>query len=130
LAVCEDTSCSGPHVVLVVEDDAGLRRGLERILQRAGLRVLSYASAESLLAAGGLAGATCLILDIQLPRMNGFELLTRLAQNFKLPPVILITALDGGEARAKAEPAVSVLLTKPFSGRALLQAIRAAIPAL
>ena len=54
------------------------------------------------MASDTLQGVGCLIVDVQLPEMNGFELHTRLATMTALPPVMFITAFDSPEARAQA----------------------------
>jgi DNA-binding response OmpR family regulator len=62
--------------------------------------------------------------------MNGFELHTRLATMIVLPPVVFITAFDSPEARAQALVAGAVaFLTKPFSGRTLLETVRRVLAA-
>ena len=84
----------------------------------------------ALLASDTLQGAGCLIVDVQLPVMNGFELHARLATMTVLPPVMFITAFDSPEARAQALAAGAVaFLTKPFSGRTLLETVRRVLAA-
>ena len=116
--------------VVIVEDDASLSRALRRILRLGGIGATSYVSGEALLASDTLAGVGCLVLDVQLPEMSGFELRTRLATMTSLPPVVFITAFDTPEARAQALAAgAAAFLTKPFSGRALLETIRRVLAA-
>jgi FixJ family two-component response regulator len=111
--------------VVIVEDDASLSRALMRILRLGGIGATSYVSGEALLASDTLAGVGCLVLDVQLPEMSGFELRTRLATMTVLPPVVFITAFDTPEARAQALAAGAAgFMTKPFSGRALLETVR------
>jgi FixJ family two-component response regulator len=110
--------------VVIVEDDASMNRALARILRLGGIEAKSYVSGEALLASDTLQGAACLIVDVQLPEMNGFELRARLATMTVLPPVMFITAFDSPEARAQALEAGAVaFLTKPFSGRTLLETV-------
>lgn len=111
--------------VVIVEDDASMSRALARILRLGGIDAKTYVSGEALLASDTLEGVGCLIIDVQLPEMNGFELHTRLATMTVLPPVVFITAFDSPEARAQALAAGAVaFLTKPFSGRTLLETVR------
>ncbi len=70
----------------------------------------------------------CLIIDLQLPGLNGFGLRERLAAAGPLPPVIFISAFDEPETRVQAAELGAQFLTKPFSGRALLEAIRKSAP--
>jgi FixJ family two-component response regulator len=117
-----------PHNIVLVEDDEGLRSALVRILELAGFRVESYASAEDALAAGAAARAGCIVCDVYLPRESGFTLCRRLSQGGARPPVIFITAHDLPAVRAEAEAlGAANCLIKPFPGRALVEAVRAAL---
>jgi FixJ family two-component response regulator len=114
--------------VVIVEDDPSMSRALARILRLGGIGAKAYVSGEVLLASANLEGVGCLIVDVQLPEMSGFELRTRLATMVALPPVIFITAFDSPEARAQALAAgAAAFLTKPFSGRTLLETVRRAL---
>jgi FixJ family two-component response regulator len=112
-----------PPIIVVVEDDASMRQALERILQAGGFTAVSFASAEEALEAD--AAADCLVLDIHLPGMSGFELYRRLALAGKELPAIFITARDEPAVREEAEKlgGAGSYLPKPFSGRDLLDAI-------
>jgi len=110
--------------VLVVEDDDGLREAIEVLLDAAGIKTACYASAEALLAAHAFADALCIISDIKLPEMSGFELLAELRARGNSPPVIVITAHDAPGVRADAARyGAAAYLAKPFLGTALLAAI-------
>ena len=116
--------------VIIVEDDLSMSQALERILRLGGRTSVTYTSAEALLASNGMEAASCLILDVQLPRLGGFELYERLSQRGFVPPVIFITAFDDPDVRAKANAAGAVaFLAKPFSGRTLLETIDRALKA-
>ena len=84
-----------------------------------------FATAEAALEGGATETADCLILDIHLPGISGFELYRQLAHSEKAIPVIFITARDELAVRDEAESlgGVGSYLPKPFSGRDLLQAI-------
>jgi FixJ family two-component response regulator len=114
----------GPETVVVVEDDASMSQAMERILRLAGLAPVAFASGEDAYSSPAVKEAVCLIIDLQLPGMNGFALRERLAAAGALPPVIFISAFDEPEARAQAAHLGTTFLSKPFSGRALLEAIR------
>jgi FixJ family two-component response regulator len=119
-----------PSAVIVVEDDASVSQALTRILRLAGMTPIVYSSAESFLDGGADWDASCLIIDIQLPGLNGFALRERLASTRSLPPVIFMTAFDEPEARAQATAVGAfAFLSKPFSGRALLDIIERAVGA-
>jgi FixJ family two-component response regulator len=121
---------SESRMVVVVEDDPSMSQALERILRLGGVTAVSFVSGEALLASDSMSNARCLIVDVQLPGINGFELRERLSTMIVLPPVIFITAFDEPEARAQAVNAGAVaFLAKPFSGRALLETVNRVLDA-
>lgn len=114
--------------IVVVEDDAGMSKALVRLLRAAGFQPKSFASAEELLQTDAADEADCLVLDIQLPGVSGFELRRRLATLGQNVPVIFITAQDEASTRAEAEQLDCIAyFRKPFRGSALLEAIRQAL---
>lgn len=114
--------------VVVVEDDEGMSQAIERVLRAGGFVTASFASAEAALEAGGAAASACLVLDIYLPGMSGFELYQRLASAGKRLNAIFITGCDQPHIRREAERlGANAYLPKPFSGEALLDAVRQAI---
>ena len=116
---------TGRPVALVVEDDPGVQRAMGRILDLGGYDPRLYGSAEELLGLGaGVAAAALLIVDVQLPRMNGLALVEQLRQRQALPPVIFVSASDDPQLPAQAASLGATLLQKPFSGRALLDTAR------
>jgi FixJ family two-component response regulator len=131
MGMLEDMTPDDFPMIVVVEDDASMSQAIERILRAGGFTAKTFASAETALAAGAAATADCLVLDIQLPGMSGFELYQRLACGGVDFPVIFITAHD--EPRIRDEAArmgAWDYLPKPFSGRTLLQAVAQAIDAV
>lgn len=115
-------SCSG--TVIVVEDDPSMCQALRRILRLGEFVPLMYGSGEDLLRANIAEEAVCMVIDVQLPGMNGFALYDRLAEKANVGPVIFITAFDEPEMRALAARRHSAYVPKPFSGSALLEMIR------
>ena len=112
------------NVVVVVDDDEGVRQAFQRVLEAAGFAPRVFASAESLLDSGDAPGAACLILDVQLPGISGFELCRQLrAGAGPAPPVVFITAHDSPSARDHARTLGAGYLSKPVTGRALLGAV-------
>jgi FixJ family two-component response regulator len=71
---------------VVVEDDAGMSRATGRLLRAAGFQTLAFVSAEALLQANALTREACLVLDIYLPGLSGFELHRRLVESSASPP--------------------------------------------
>jgi two-component system response regulator FixJ len=111
-------------LVLVVEDDDGMREAIESLLDAAGISNTAYASAEALLAGGAIDRASCVVSDIKLPAMSGLELLGALRARGGQPPVIVITAHDVPGLRLEAQRlGAAAFLAKPFVGNALLTAI-------
>ncbi len=115
-----------PYIV-VVEDDAGMSKAIERLLRAAGFKPGCFASAEELLQTDATESAACLVLDIHLPGLSGLELRRCLVTSGREKPVIFITGQDEASLRDEARRLGCAYLHKPFEGRALLEAIRRAI---
>ena len=113
--------------IVVVEDDAGMSKAIERLLRAAGFHSRSFASAEELLQTEAAASADCLILDIHLPGISGLELGRRLVTAKRPKPIIFITGQDEARLQNEARGLGCAYLRKPFQGKALLEAIRRAI---
>ena len=110
--------------VLIVEDEENARRGYEQLLQRWGCEVLSVGTAEDALAKFGSFQPDTLIADVELPGMNGLDLLGQLGTELTDVPAIIITG-KGSEERAVAaiEAGAFWYIEKPLKGpvlRALL----------
>ncbi|WP_321789651.1 response regulator [Paraburkholderia sp. J94] len=111
---------------MIIEDDAGLRRAIERLLSLSGFDTHSFTSAEDPGASTWASSARCLIVDIQLPGASGLAFYEALPQI--RPPAIFVTAFDGPANRqAVARAGGHILLAKPFLGRDLLDAVRDAL---
>ena len=116
--------------VAVVDDDTSFLRSQERLLRAAGFEPLGYPSGESFLQESPRPPLDCVILDLRLGPMTGFDLARRLAVDGPRVPVIFITAHDEPEACAQARQlGCAAYLRKPFSAQSLIAAIRRAIAA-
>ncbi|SOE86907.1 Response regulator receiver domain-containing protein [Burkholderia sp. YR290] len=114
------------QLIVVVEDDAGMRRALQRLLRASGFRTLLFESAEALETANGANGAGCLLLDVQLPGASGPLYYGRLGQD--RPPAVFITSHDSPATRSAVfDAGGNELLTKPFVVKDLLDAITRAM---
>ena len=116
------------NLISVIDDDESIRRTTSRLIESFGFRAAAFESAESFLSSGRLNDASCLIVDVQMPGMNGLQLQCQLAAANCRIPIIFITAYDDNESRRRAMQAGAVaFLGKPFSGEQLLQWIRSTI---
>ena len=107
-------------IIAIVDDDASVRRSLARVLRAAGFATETFTSAREFLVWLPDAQAACLVLDVHLDGMSGFELQKRLAV-----PVLFITAHDDPVTRARLETSGAIgHLWKPFDEDALLRAVR------
>jgi DNA-binding NtrC family response regulator len=114
--------------VYVVDDDVSVREALSSLIRSAGLRVRTFASASELLGRLEQEQPGCLVLDIQLPDISGFELQQRLATDDIQIPIIFLTGHGDIPMSVRAIKAGAVeFLTKPFDDEYLLEAIRSAI---
>jgi two-component system, LuxR family, response regulator FixJ len=115
---------SADRTVHVVVDDAAVRRSLERLLDAAGFRVVSYDSSLAFLqAARGLSGG-CVLLDVRMPGMDGLEVQARLNQLNVSLPVIMMTGHGDVPSAVRAMKAGAVdFLEKPFDDETLLRTI-------
>ena len=116
-------------LISVVDDDVSVRKSLDRLIRSAGLDVRVFASAEEFLNWDHCSYGDCLILDVRLPGMSGFELHRHLVAHKCNLPVIFITAHaydDRAKSAASSDWTVAYL-TKPFSEDELLDAVHAAL---
>jgi FixJ family two-component response regulator len=114
---------SKERAIALVDDDAGMRKAVEQLLGAAGFEVTAFTSAEEFLASS-MSPPACLILDVQLPGLSGFELYEKVRSSTEESPVIFITAHDEPATRARAERlGAAAYLAKPFAGRRLLEAL-------
>jgi FixJ family two-component response regulator len=114
-------------VVFVVDDDARVRDALSSLLTSAGLDVAVFGSATAFLEADKPDAPACLVLDLELPDINGLELQKELADR-DAPPIVFITGHGDVPSSVKAMKAGAVeFLGKPFGDEELLRAIDSAI---
>ncbi len=112
------------HVVLVVDDDLAVRESLKFVLGVEGLEVHDCASGAALLDHPQLMDAACLVVDDQMPEMDGFEVLSALKTRDCRAPVILITGnATAGIRRRAALAGVRHIVEKPLLDSALIESI-------
>ena len=109
--------------IALVDDDASVRKALERQLHAAGYRCVSFASGEEFLTIAATLGAACLLADIHLGGMSGLELaLHPKVTNLELP-VVLISGCNDPKIEIAASEIGAAFLRKPITSQALLEAI-------
>jgi FixJ family two-component response regulator len=114
-------------IVFVVDDDVSVRESLELLIQCAGWRAETFASAQDFLSHPRVAVPCCLVLDVTLPGLNGLELQQQLASRTDMP-IVFITGHGDVPMSVRAMKAGAVeFLTKPFSDAVLLDAVRGAL---
>ena len=120
-------ACVTP-IVFVVDDDVSVRVSLERLIASAGWRAELYGSAKAFLARPRDDGPSCMVLDVDLPDLNGLDLQKRIAAERADMPIIFITGHADVPMTVRAMKAGAVdVLTKPFGEDVLLEAIAAAL---
>ena len=115
---------SAAPLIAVLDDEEKMRVALRRLLCLRGYRVAEFESGPELLEACAEKTIGCIILDLHMPKVNGFDVLEELAQHPDAPPVIVITGHDqAGNAERVTRLGARVYFTKPVDGAQLLQAI-------
>lgn len=117
--------------VLIAEDEPHIVESLSFVLQRSGYQVSSVLDGESAMALLRTDPPDMVILDVMLPKLNGFEVLKRLKADPALRsiPVIILTAKGQTQDRRMAEEiGVDGFMTKPFSNREIVDEVRRLAP--
>jgi two-component system response regulator FixJ len=116
------------RTVHVVDDDASIRRAMSRLLRSAGFAAVGYETAQAVLTAAPTLSMGCILLDLQMPGMDGLELLGRLSELGIELPVIVVTGHGDVPTAVRAMKAGAVdFIEKPIDEAQLLAAIDAAL---
>jgi two-component system, LuxR family, response regulator FixJ len=114
---------SHSRTIAVVDDDSAVCDSTRFLLETHGLEVLSYDSAAEFLRSSP--AIACLIVDYQMPGLNGLEFVSELRTRGSRVPTIMITATaDPAVERRAAELGIKQVLQKPLSNQSLLRALR------
>ena len=115
-------------VVFVVDDDISVRESLELLIRDKGWRPELFESAQSFLAHERSHLPSCLVLDVNLPDLNGLELQQQIASVSSLLPIVFVTGYGDIPMSVRAMKAgAAEFLTKPFDAEAMIQAIESAL---
>ena len=118
---------SDTPIVFIVDDDFRMREALSSLISSAGLRVATFGSASQFLNSEKPDSPACLVLDLELPDINGLELQQELADR-EAPPIVFITAYGDIPTSVCAMKAGAIeFLSKPFEEQKLLGAVDAGI---
>ena len=105
-----------PYLISIVDDDASFRLALTSLLQSLDYTVAAFESAEKFLASGVIDETACLISDVALPGMSGYELQARLREAGHPTPIIFVAGSPGAKTRAQAIASGALaFLGKPFA---------------
>ena len=116
------------NLISIVDDDESVRRTTKLLVESFGYRASVFESAESFLKCDQRYDTSCLVLDVQMPGMNGLQLQNHLAAEGYSIPVIFITAYRDKESCQRAMQAGAIAcLDKPFCDQQLLKSIRSAL---
>ena len=115
-------------VIAIVDDDASVQRGLQRLIRSAGWKVETFASAQEFLGRSRTELPNCVLLDLQLPGLSGLDLQKRMAEVGLEIPIVFLTGHGNIPVSVQAMKAGAVqFLTKPVDEQELLQAIEEAV---
>jgi FixJ family two-component response regulator len=116
------------RLVIVVDDDSRVRESLRDLLGSAGLDALCFSSAATLFDSGALARCGCLITDVRMPEIDGWELQRFVAAEYPHVFIIFISAFQDQHAFERALAlGASAFLYKPFDGEELLRTVNSAL---
>ena len=124
-------SCQVPNtrpIVAIVDDDNAVGNAIELLMRSVGLVAKAFSSGEAFLRSPELSRTGCLVVDFDMPRMNGLDLHNNLSRLGKAIPTVLITAYPSDDVRARAlQAGIICYLTKPFDESELLNYIQTAL---
>ena len=99
----------------MIDDDEDVVRAVRQLLQSAGFAIYTFASADEFLDLGNQSRPDCLVLDVQLRGLSGFDLQDLLEASGRSIPIVVVTAHDDTGTRERAQKApTSEYLAKPF----------------
>jgi FixJ family two-component response regulator len=119
---------SDRSIVHIIDDDPGMRKSLDMLMESASLPARFYESAEAFLEEFDAESCGCLVLDLRMPGMGGLELLQRLrAERNEIPVIVISGHADVSAAVRSMKLGAVDLLQKPFEPKTLIAAVRGAL---
>jgi two-component system KDP operon response regulator KdpE len=115
-------------VILVVDDEMSIRRALHTTLQKLGFKVIEAARGEEALSLVRTSSFDAVLLDINMPGMNGIDTCKNMRRLFPRIPILMLTVRDSEDDKVEAlDAGADDYITKPFQLRELTARIRAAM---
>ena len=112
----------------IVDDEESVRRAMGRLIRSAGIDVETFPSGAEFLQSLESHSPDCVVLDLHMPGLNGFEVQARLKESESRLPIVVITGHDTDESRERVTKAgVAAYLLKPVDEKILLDTISAAV---
>jgi FixJ family two-component response regulator len=112
-------------MIYVIDDDQSVLRAIMLLLRSAGFDAKAFSSAAAFLKQTHIIESDCIILDLSMPGMNGFDLMAGLAAQGINTRIIIMTAYDDAENRERAQKLkAAAFLTKPVDDQALIDTIK------
>jgi two-component system response regulator FixJ len=119
---------NGPRLIAVVDDEASVRSALERLIRAAGFEVETFACAADFLSTLERRRPHCVLLDLRMPQINGFDVQQALQHVDALLPVLVLTGDDSPDSHARAlRHGACAFLHKPVDDALLIGSIESAL---
>jgi FixJ family two-component response regulator len=116
--------------IAIVDDDESVRKALQRLLRSAGFANEAFSTGDGFLESLRSRRPDCVVLDLHMPRVTGFDVLAQLALDDSRVPVVIVTGHDSSETHDRAMAAgATQYLSKPVNDNALLDAIHKSLEA-
>jgi two-component system response regulator FixJ len=116
------------HLIAIIDDEAPVRAGLERLVRSSGYVVAAYASGVEFLDSLAISRPACVLLDLHMPAISGFDVLAALRHRGECIPVIVVSGnCDPDVAERAGALGAMLCLNKPVDAPALFDAISAAV---
>jgi len=114
--------------IAIIDDDEFVRDSMRTLVESVGYATMAFSSAEEYINSNRIRNTSCLITDVQMPGMTGFDLHDRLIRDGYSIPIILMTGLPTERFKARARNSVAVdLLSKPIGLECLMGSLEKAL---